>query len=186
MDYFLHVVTSDSHFPIGATEARREDIVMEKSNIKWLKIAGLLYLTFVNMEFQGLGHKCRQLWAIVYVYVSLAQYLKILRFYFICSVLITTLIHSLIRFLYCNFSYLVIWGPKTNIGDIKHNLIIWNPSHILMVTTGWFHRIKAAQFSDSCPRGHFHRSVTSSLHLPRPDYLHNLLSKRHICHHLQI
>ena len=71
------MMTADSHFPIWVLEARREAIVMEESNIKWLRIADLLYLTFINMNFQGLGHECRQFWAIVYVHVSLAQYLKI-------------------------------------------------------------------------------------------------------------
>ena len=53
------MMTADSHFPIWALEARREAIVMEESNIKWLRIADLLYLTFINMNFQGLGHECR-------------------------------------------------------------------------------------------------------------------------------
>lgn len=130
------------------------------SNIKWLKIADLLYLTFINRHFQELGHKFRQLWAMVCIYVSLAQYLKILRPYFICNILITTLIHSLVRSLDCNFSYLVIRGTKTNIGDIKHNLIIWNTSHILIVKTGWFHGINL-HFIDSWLRVHFHQDHIS-------------------------
>lgn len=69
------------------------------------------------------------------MYVSLAQCLKILSFYFISNVLITTLIHSLIRSLDCNLSCLVISQTKTNTGDIKHNLIIQNASHILLVKT---------------------------------------------------
>lgn len=69
------------------------------------------------------------------MYVSLPQYLKILRSYFISNVLITTLIHSLIRSLDCNLSCLVVSETKTNIGDIKHNLIIRNAFHILLVKT---------------------------------------------------
>lgn len=153
---FLRNLTADSRFPIWATETRREALVMKESNIKWLKIADLLYLTFINTHFQGLGHKCRQLWAMVCVYVSLAQYLKILRPYFICNILITTLIHALVRSLDFNFSYLVISGTKTNIGDITHNLIIWNTSHIWIVKTGWFQGINL-HFIDSWLRVHFHQ-----------------------------
>lgn len=68
------------------------------------------------------------------VYVS--QDFKIQRSYFTCNVLITTLIHSLIRSLDCNLSCLVISGLKTQIEDIKHNLIIQNASHTLIVKTG--------------------------------------------------
>lgn len=69
----FYIMTADSHFPIWASEARREAIMTEESHIKWLRIADLLYLTFVNMNLQGLGHEYRQFCAIVYVYVSLAQ-----------------------------------------------------------------------------------------------------------------
>lgn len=77
------------------------------------------------MNFQCLSHECRQFFAIVYMFVLLAQYLKTLRSCFCSNVIITILISSLFRSLNCNLSFLVISGTKTNIGYIKHNLIIW-------------------------------------------------------------